>query len=160
MSLFRLDRLVVLAVLIVLMGVTTACQQAPPEPTPDIPATVTAQVERSLASQATPTPAPTWTPPPIVVQATRSSPTSTPVPPPTETPTPAPTATPAPAPTDTPSPAPTQTATPAPGTYSRVYSARVRRSGRTKTIGRNICGLRRRRRVPTVNTADAESSRT
>ena len=94
---------------------SAACQSPPPEPTPDIPATVTAQVERSLASQATPTPAPTWTPPPpIVVQATPSSPTWTPVPPPTETPTPAPTATPAPAPTDTPSPAPTQTATPAP----------------------------------------------
>ena len=89
---------------------SAACQSPPPEPTPDIPATVTAQVERSLASQATPTPAPTWTPPPIVVQATPSSPTRTPGPPPT----PAPTATPAPAPTDTPSPAPTQTATPAP----------------------------------------------
>lgn len=94
---------------------SAACQSPPQEPTPDIPATVTAQVERSLVSQATPTPAPTRTPlPPMVVQVTPSSPTRTPVPTPTETPTPAPTATPAPAPTDTPSPTPTQTATPAP----------------------------------------------
>ena len=86
---------------------SAACQSPPPEPTPDIPATVTAQVERSLALQATPTPAPTWTPPPpIVVQATPSSPTWTPVPPPTETPPPAL--------TDTLSLTPTQTETTAP----------------------------------------------
>ena len=61
---FRLDRLVILAVLIILMGVTTACQQAPPpQPTPDIPATVTAQVQQHLESQPTPTVPPTAPPP-------------------------------------------------------------------------------------------------
>ena len=51
---FRLDRLVVL---FLFFGVITACQQAPPpQPTPDIPATVTAQVQQHLESQPAPTP--------------------------------------------------------------------------------------------------------
>ena len=54
-----------------------ACAFSTPDPTPDIPATVTAQVQEHLAAIPMATPLPTYTP----------YPTYTPVPPPTPTPT-------------------------------------------------------------------------
>ena len=96
----------VVAVVFLVGIIAVACQSPPVQPTPDIPATVAAQVQREIASQATAMPAPTWTPlPPIVIQAT-PSPTKTPPP----TPTLEPTATPTPLPT----PTPESTATPTP----------------------------------------------
>ena len=71
-----------------------ACS-APPDPTPNIPATVVAQVQRELAAQPTATPYPTYTP----------YPTHTPYP--TATPRPTYTPYPIPATTNTPSPTPT-----------------------------------------------------
>ncbi len=103
---FRLDRLVILAVLIILMGVTTACQQAPPpQPTPDIPATVTAQVQQHLESQPTPTVPPT-APPPTATPRPSATPTAYPTYTPFPTHTPYPTYTPQPAATK-PYPTPT-----------------------------------------------------
>ena len=104
----RLDRLVILSAPILLMGVITACQQAlPPQSTPDIPATVTAQVKQQLA-QPTPTVPPTATAPTATLRPSATPtayPTYTPVP----TYTPYPTYTPQPTvtayPTYTPQPA-------------------------------------------------------
>ncbi len=126
-------RIPLLAIILVL---TLACNE--PAPTPDIPATVTAQVESQLAALPTATPEPTPTPiptptveiptaipeptptqPAIIIQvvAPTESPTATPEPTPTEVPptaTPEPTLTPTPEPTATPLPTPTATPLPTP----------------------------------------------
>ena len=77
-----------------------ACNNPVPEPTPDVPATVTAQVQSHLAAIPTATPVPTYTP----------YPTPTTVP----TATPYPTFTPRPTYTLYPTPMPRPTATPVP----------------------------------------------
>ena len=99
-----------IALIHVIALVSTACQ-SPPPPTPDIPATVAAQVRVEMASQVMPTPAPTWaTLPPVVVQAT--SPPSTPTPRPTLTPALTLTRSQQTSPPSTPTPRPTLTPTP------------------------------------------------
>ena len=84
-----------------------ACQNTPPTPAPDIPATVAALVENQLAAA---TPNPTFTPYPTPTPLPTSTPYPTPTPLPTYTPFPTPTNTPTPSPTPTPTP----TATPLP----------------------------------------------
>ena len=111
----------ILLALIVGLAVAACGSGAPPSPTPDIPATVTAAVQ-----QAIPTPTPTPTPDiratvDAQVQATMAAiPTETPTPTPTATPvpteTPMPTATATPTPTPTPTATPLPTATPTPTT--------------------------------------------
>ena len=89
-----------------------ACTSTPPTQTPDIPATVTAQVEEHLATIPTASPLPTYTPNPTYTP----QPTTTPVPTPAAKPTytPAPTYTPVPTATPTPTPRPTRTPWPTP----------------------------------------------
>ena len=99
---------------LILFGtLTVACRASPPaQPTPDIPATVTAQVQLELATRATPSPVPTWTPLPPTPTPTVVLTTPTPAevrPSPTATPTPAPTPTPQPTATRIPLPTPTLT---------------------------------------------------
>ena len=110
------------------VGVLGCATPAPA--TPDIPATVTAQVQDHLAAIPTDTPSPTYTPYPTATalpaptQAATATPypTSTPRPTytpyptftPTPTPTPVPTATPTPTPTPTPTATPTASPTPVP----------------------------------------------
>ncbi len=99
------------------LAVAACGSSAPPTPTPDIPATVTAAVQ-----QAIPTPTPTPTPDiPATVQAEvqaamaalpTDTPTPTATPIPTNTPTPTATTTPTPTPTPTSTPLPTWTPTP------------------------------------------------
>ena len=100
-------------VALMLLLVLAACT-APPAPTPDIPATVTAQVQAHLDSVPTATPAPTYTPYPTATPypTPTTAPTATPYP----TATPRPTYTPYPTatPTPTPTPVPTATSTPLP----------------------------------------------
>lgn len=92
----------------ILLTACTVPQPTTPPPTPDVPATVTAQVQAYLDAVPTDTPLPTQTP----------YPTYTPYPTPTEvsTATPYPTYTPYPTPTRRPFPtaSPTPTATPVP----------------------------------------------
>ncbi len=93
-----------------------------PIPTPDIRATVIAEITATAISQPTATPTPTDTPTPTPTHTTTPTPTDTPTPTPTHTatripthtPTPTPTHTATPTPTDTPTPTPTHTATPIP----------------------------------------------
>ena len=106
-----------------------ACTNPVPEPTSDIPATVTAQVQSHLAAIPTDTPAPTYTPYPTPTTAPTATPYPTATPRPTytlyPTPTPLPTHTPyptaTPRPTYTPYPTPTSepTATPIPTSTPR-----------------------------------------
>ena len=101
-----------------------APQPTTPPPTPDIPATVTAQVQTYLetAPTVTPlptqTPYPTYTPYPTPTEVLTATPYPTATPRPTYTPYPTstatPTLTPTPVPTATPTPTPSPTATPAP----------------------------------------------
>ena len=115
----------------------TACtvpQPTTPLPTPDIPATVTAQVQAHLdavptaTSLPTQTPYPTYTPYPTPTEVPTAThyPTATPrptyTPYPTATPTPTPTAmpTPTPLPTATPVPTPTPTPTLAPQVWDQT----------------------------------------
>ena len=97
-----------------LLLLTAACATSSPDPTPDISATVSAEVQGQLAAIPTATPQPTHTPAPT----TTHYPTYTPVPTTTPSPTPTkvPTATlvPIPTPTLTPSPTPRPTITPRP----------------------------------------------
>ena len=129
---------------LLILGIVFSACTAPPEPTPDLRATVTARVTARLAEiptatpeptstpyltftpYPTPTPTPTATPYPTATLTLTSAPrptatarpTSTPyptnTPEPTATPTPRPTATPTPWPTATPTPSPTATPTPRP----------------------------------------------
>ncbi len=124
--------------LLVLGIVFSACTA--PEPTPDLPATVTARVTARLAEISTataeptsttyptftpsptptptPTPVPTETPYPTATPSPTFTPQPTATPRPTSTPyptiTPKPTATPTPQPTATPTPRPTATPIPSP----------------------------------------------
>ena len=118
-------RLLNLWILCFVLGLSfTACFGSEPEPTPDIPATVTAQVQAQLADRTTPTvqASPTPVPPPTLPPTVTPYPTSTPYPTatpyptplPTSTPTPTATATPTATPTPTPTPTPEPTATPTP----------------------------------------------
>ena len=103
------------------------CQsQEPAVPTPDIQATVDAEVKAALptdtpipTSPPTPTPAPTDTPAPTAIPTT--APTNTPVPTPVPTNTPSPTPTPTPAPTNTPIPTPTPMPLPTPDPANLIY---------------------------------------
>ena len=114
-----------------LMTALAACTTPPPPTaTPDIPATVTVQVQDRLAAIPTATPAPTHTPYPTPTKAPTATPYPTgtprptytlyptPTPLPTYTPlpthTPYPTATPRPTYTPYPTPTPEPTATPVP----------------------------------------------
>ena len=129
---------------LLILGIVLSACTAPPEPTPDLPATVTARVTARLAEIPTATPEPTSTPYPTITpyptptptptatpyptatptQTSTPRPTATPrltstpnptnTPRPTATPTPRPTATPTPRPTATPTPRPTATPTPSP----------------------------------------------
>ena len=103
-----------IALVAVLATALTACTAPPPAPTPDIPATVTAQVRTHLDSVPTATPLPTHTP----------YPTATPYPTPTAlaTYTPYPTATPRPTLVALPTHTPYLTATPRP-TYTPAHTA-------------------------------------
>ena len=87
-----------------------------PARTPDIRATVLAEITATALAQPTrtPTPAPTSTPTPVPTETPPPVPTETPPPVPTETPPPVPTETPTPVPTDTPTHVPTDTPTPVP----------------------------------------------
>ena len=107
-----------------LLSALAACTTPPPTATPDIPATVTLQVERHLAAIPTATPAPTYTPYPTATPYPTTTPrptytlypTSTPYPTATPRPTytPYPTPTPYPTATPVPTPMPRPTATPVP----------------------------------------------
>ena len=128
---FRLARLVTLAVLIILLGVTTACQQAPPpQPTPDIPATVTAQVQQQLEAQPTPTVPPTD--PPLTPTAT-PRPSATPTAYPTYTPVP--THTPYPTYTPQPTTTPYPTYTPQPAAMKPFPTPTLRESDEDPVLG-------------------------
>ena len=116
--------------LFLLTALTACTTPPPPTATPDIPATVTLQVERHLAAIPTATPAPTYTPYPTATPYPTTTPrptytlypTSTPYPTatprptytPYPTPTPEPTATPVPTPTPWPTATPQPTAMPVP----------------------------------------------
>ena len=102
-------RLLALCTLVALL-LLTACLGTDPDPTPDIPATVTAQ----LAQLPTATPWPTYTPTPTPTPYPTSTPYPTATARPTYTPAPALTATPLPTPTASPTPTPTATAVPTP----------------------------------------------
>ncbi len=106
----------IIAILILLVGLT-ACGVPQPTQTPDIPATVTAQVQAHLDSVPTATPLPTYTPYPTGTPRPTYTPYPTLMPLPTATPystsTPYPTYT--PHPTTTPQPAYTPYPTPGPG---------------------------------------------
>ena len=113
------------AFLAVVLAVSCTSSTPPPPvssqvPTPNIAATVQAQVSSTLTAVPTATPRPTGTPTPPATAAPTRVPAATPVPTPTSTlapvPTPAPPATAAPAPTPTPEalPTPTPTAIPTP----------------------------------------------
>ena len=78
--------------------------------TPDVRATVAAEVSATVEAMPTTTPMPTPTPAPTSTPAPSPSPTMTPIPTPTSTPVP--TATPEPTPTATPTPAPSATPQP------------------------------------------------
>ena len=123
-----------------LLTALAACTTPPPTATPDIPATVTVQVEDRLDSAPTATPQPTATPyptPTTVPTATpyptgTPRPTYTPYPTPTTVPTatpyptaiPRPTYTPYPTPTTSPTATPYPTATPRP-TYTPYPTPRL-----------------------------------
>ena len=100
-----------------LLAALLGCATPQPAPTPDIPATVTAQVQAHLDESLTATAYPTHTPYPTVTAypTPTKSPTATPYP----TATPRPTYT--PYPTATPTPAPTATPTPTPLAYRHAY---------------------------------------
>ena len=123
------------AILGVLLLTTACTQPQPPQPTVDLPATISAAVRDAMP---TPTPTPTSTPTPTPnvpatiaasLQATMAAipPTSTPTPTqtpiPTPTPTPTPTAVPTPTPTPRPTITPRPTPTPTPNTAEIVREA-------------------------------------
>ena len=101
---------IMVLVSLMLLFVLAACSNTLPPATPDIPATVTAQVAQQLADlptatalpTVTPLPTPTDIPTPTTEPTLRPSPT--PVPTATPTPTPTATLTPTPRPTNTPRP--------------------------------------------------------
>ena len=124
----KIRGMVVLAVVIALMLSAGACAGGQSSPTPDIDATVAANVKQEVVAQSaaapvvvvtevtSPTPGPTLTDTPEPIPTNTPVPTDTPLPKPTDTPvptdtlvpspknTPVPTATPLPKPTDTPEP--------------------------------------------------------
>lgn len=118
-----LRRIAVQAWSLLLLGMI-GCLSVSPTATPDVPATMEAEIAVQLAGIATPEPAPTFTPlpapTPAFIATPRPTATATPLPTPTPvaTATPEPTATATPLPTATPTPepepTPVPTATPTP----------------------------------------------
>ena len=104
-----------------------ACNSASPDPTPNIPATVTAQVQQQLAAMPAPARVPTQTPAPIMTPT--PNPTHTPEPTTTEPPTathqptltPMAAYTPYPIPVSMPTPTPTRKATQRPWSHTAYW---------------------------------------
>ena len=93
---------------------TPAAPTATLVPTPDVPATVAAQVAATVAALQTESPSATATPTPAPTATVTRTPTPGPTPTATPVPTATPTPTPAPMPTPTPGPLPTSNPTPVP----------------------------------------------
>lgn len=103
--------LVSLFLCLVFFSITACANPQQPTRTPDIPATVTAQVDEHLATLPTATPLPTYTPYPTFTPLPTVTPKSTLLPAPTYTPHPSYTPFPTSTPTPTPRPTPTPTET-------------------------------------------------